>query len=168
MLIFCFFGQKSRVNNLATVGSITWPHFLQKFWKNVAKLLTLQFSRVFFFTCFCSKISFSLQKESYFWKNNKRKVAKLLTYGGQVIDPTAYIYMYIFHLPPIRINFWNMHFSVSWAWPNRITVVTLGVIKFPQNAQEKRHKVTARRIDYAIISAPTAKGLSPMLWRLLK
>ena len=41
MLIFSFFGQKSRVNNLATVGSITWPHFLQKFWKNVAKLLTL-------------------------------------------------------------------------------------------------------------------------------
>ena len=47
MLIFSFFGQKSRVNNLATVGSITWPHFFAKFWKNVAKLLTLQFSHVF-------------------------------------------------------------------------------------------------------------------------
>ena len=30
MLIFRLFGQKSRVNNLATVRSITWPHFLQK------------------------------------------------------------------------------------------------------------------------------------------
>ena len=31
MLIFSFFGQKSRVNNLAMVGSITWPYFGQKF-----------------------------------------------------------------------------------------------------------------------------------------
>ena len=27
MLIFSFFGQKSRVNNLPMVGSITWPYF---------------------------------------------------------------------------------------------------------------------------------------------
>ena len=33
MLIFSFFGQKSRVNNLATVGSITWPHFFKKIGK---------------------------------------------------------------------------------------------------------------------------------------
>ena len=31
MLIFSFFGQKSRVNNLAMVGSITWPSFGPKF-----------------------------------------------------------------------------------------------------------------------------------------
>ena len=31
MLIFSFFGQKSRVNNLAGVGSITWPDFGPKF-----------------------------------------------------------------------------------------------------------------------------------------
>ena len=31
MLIFSFFGQKSRVNNLAMVGSITWPYFGPKF-----------------------------------------------------------------------------------------------------------------------------------------
>ena len=30
MLIFSFFGQKSRVNNLATVESITWPPFWPK------------------------------------------------------------------------------------------------------------------------------------------
>ena len=34
MLIFSFFFcQNCRVNNLATVRSITWPHFLQTFWK---------------------------------------------------------------------------------------------------------------------------------------
>ena len=31
MLIFSFLGQKSRVNNLAMVGSITWPYFGPKF-----------------------------------------------------------------------------------------------------------------------------------------
>ena len=31
MLIVSFFGQKSRVNNLAMVGSITWPYFGPKF-----------------------------------------------------------------------------------------------------------------------------------------
>ena len=50
----------------------------------------------FCYNFFFSKISFSLQKEEYFWKTNKNKkktikikVAKLLTYGGQVIDPTG-------------------------------------------------------------------------------
>ena len=31
MLIFSFFGQKSRVNNLAMVELITWPFFWPKF-----------------------------------------------------------------------------------------------------------------------------------------
>ena len=31
LLIFSFFGQKSRVNNLAMVESITWPSFWPKF-----------------------------------------------------------------------------------------------------------------------------------------
>ena len=50
---------------------------------------------------FFKNISFSLQKEEDVWKpppnkkNNKIKVAKLLTYGGQVIDPRAHIYIYI-------------------------------------------------------------------------
>ena len=47
MLNFSFLGQNCRVNNLATVRSITWPHFLKKKRENVAKLLTLQFSRAF-------------------------------------------------------------------------------------------------------------------------
>ena len=70
----------------------------------MAKLLTLLFSHVFVKTCFFSKISFSLQKEADFWKkkkNNKKQkkhkkeMAKLLTFDGQVIDPTIYIYIYV-------------------------------------------------------------------------
>ena len=86
------------VNNLATSRSITWPHFSKNFGK-CGQVIDLEV-----FTCFLlklvffSKISFSLQKEEYF-ENKKptkinNKVAKLLTYGGQVIDPTAYIYIY--------------------------------------------------------------------------
>ena len=33
MLVFSFLGQNCRVNNLATVGSITWPHFFKNFGK---------------------------------------------------------------------------------------------------------------------------------------
>ena len=67
MLIFSFFGQKSRVNNLATFLAKILP-------KNVAKLLTLLFSQVFLLRLvFFSKISFSLQKEEDFWKKNKKQ-----------------------------------------------------------------------------------------------
>ena len=79
MLIFSFFGQKSRVNNLATVGSITWPHFLQKNWKNVAKLLTLQFSRVFLLKLvFVQKSHSPCRKKNIFekQKNNKKQIKK--------------------------------------------------------------------------------------------
>ena len=99
MLIFSFFGQKSRVNNLATVGSITWPHLWPNFCPERWPSYWPYFFHPFFVkTCFFSKISFSLQKEEDFWttKKTKKKVDKLLTYGGQVIDPTAYIYIYIY------------------------------------------------------------------------
>ena len=35
-------------------------------------------------------------------------MAKLLTYDGQVIDPTAYIYMYVcmWYLQGLCVNFW--------------------------------------------------------------
>ena len=66
----------------------------------MAKLLTLQFSRVFFVkTCFFFQKSHSpCRKKKIFEKQNKttknnKKVVNLLTYGGQVIDPTAYIYI---------------------------------------------------------------------------
>ena len=95
MFIFSFFGQKSRVNNLATVRPITWPHFWQTFWKNAAKLLTLQFSRVFLLELFFKHLILPAERRIFFKKQETiKKVAKLLTYGGQVIHPTAYIYIY--------------------------------------------------------------------------
>ena len=94
MLIFSFFGQKSRVNKLA----IFWAKILPR---KMAKLLTLLFHTFLKLVLF-SKISFSLQKEEDFWKTTKhnktikkKQMAKLLTFDGQVINPTAYIYIYV-------------------------------------------------------------------------
>ena len=102
MLIFSFFGQSCRVNNLATVGSITWPHFLQKNWKMWPSYWLVLFS----------KISFSLQKEDDFWKEKTNKTTKNNQKGGQVIDlwwPShwpysmhLYIYTYIYTHHPNR------------------------------------------------------------------
>ena len=92
---FSFFGQKSRVNNLAMVGSITWPSFWPKFcperWPS--------YWPYFFFTLFLLKLVFLYlilpAERRIFLKNNKKTIKKrwpkLLTYDGQVIDPTAYI-----------------------------------------------------------------------------
>ena len=98
MLIFSFFGQKSRVNNLAMVESITWPFFAKILPRKMAKLLTL-----LFFTLFLLKLVFFFKnlilpaERRRFLKNNKtqqkkkKQMAKLLTFDGQVINPTAYI-----------------------------------------------------------------------------
>ena len=123
MLIFSFFGQDCKVDNLATVRSIIWPHFLQKNWKMWPSYWPYSFHVFFVTTCFSSKISFSLQKEEDVWeKNNKnnKRLAKLLTYGGQVIDPTAYIKIYIYIyavgsisaplLPLCLVNWWSTFF----------------------------------------------------------
>ena len=69
ILIFSFFGQKSRVNKLATVGVNNLATFLAKILpRKVAKLLTLLFFTLFLLKLvfFFSKISFSLQKEEDF------------------------------------------------------------------------------------------------------
>ena len=71
MLIFSFFGQKSRVNNLAMVGSITWPFFGQKFAPKDGQVIDPTFFTLFLLKLFFSKISFSLQKEEEFLKNKK-------------------------------------------------------------------------------------------------
>ena len=80
MLIFSFFGQKSRVNNLAMVGSITWPYFGPKFCTEIWPGYWPYFFHTFFVKfVFFSKISFSLQKEEDFWKtknNNKNNTIK--------------------------------------------------------------------------------------------
>ena len=98
MLMFSFLGQKSRVNNLAMVGSITWPSFWPKFcperWPSYWPYL---FSHFFVKLAFFQKFHSPCRKKKIFEKkiNNKKEMAKLLTYDGQVIDPTAYIYMTI-------------------------------------------------------------------------
>ena len=98
MLIFSFFGQNCRVNNLATVGSITWPHFLQNKWKMWPSYWPYSFHVFFLLKLVLFKNLILPAERRIFLKNKKqqktiKKVAKLLTYGGQVIDPTAYIYI---------------------------------------------------------------------------
>ena len=104
-LDFQFFCQKSRVNNLATIGSITWPHFCPHFFGgHVARLLTLQFSfNSFWKLCFFQQSHSPCRKKNIFeeqQKGNETKVARLLILQalncGQVIDFTAYIYVYIY------------------------------------------------------------------------
>ena len=94
---FLVFLVKNRVNNLAMVGSITWPYFGPKFCTEIWPGYWPYFFHTFLLKLFFSKISFSLQKEEDFWKtkkttkNNKKQMTRLLTYAGQVIDPTAYM-----------------------------------------------------------------------------
>ena len=64
--------------------------------RKMAKLLTLQFSRFFLLKLvFFFKNLILPAERRRFLKNKKHKkkqMAKLLTYDGQVIDPTAHIY----------------------------------------------------------------------------
>ena len=62
---------------------------------------------------------------SYCWRKKFTCTKKLV---GDLIVQKFYISL-------IWINFWNMHFSVSWARPNRITCVALGGINYQKNAQ---------------------------------
>ena len=113
MLIFSFLGQKSKVNNLATVGSITWPHFFAKKLEKCGQVIdptVFTCVSVIFFVFFVNLILPAERRR--FLKKNKtkqqktiKKVAKLLTYGGQVIDPTAHIYMYIYMC--CRVKNWS-------------------------------------------------------------
>ena len=98
--IFSFFGSKIMVNNLATVESITWPHFCLHFWGTCGQLIdpTVFIQNSIFF-CF-QKSQSSCRKNNIFekQKGNETNVARLLTLQalkcGQVIDPTAHIYIY--------------------------------------------------------------------------
>ena len=99
MLIFSFFGQKSRADNLAMVESITWPFFPKILPRKMAKLLTLLFHP--FFTWFFQKSHSPCRKKKIFEKKKQKttktlnkKMAKLSAQHGQVISPTAYIYIY--------------------------------------------------------------------------
>ena len=66
----------------------------------MAKLLTLLFHTFLLKLVFFQKSHSPCRKKKIFEKqqktkkkNNNKEMAKLLTYDGQVIDPTAYIYM---------------------------------------------------------------------------
>ena len=66
----------------------------------MARLLTLLFSHFFVKTFFFKNIILPAEGRGFLknkktTKNNKKQMARLLTYDGQVIDPTAYIYIYI-------------------------------------------------------------------------
>ena len=93
---WAFWVQKSRVNNWATVGSITGPHVGPFFEAHVAQLLTQDFclNTVFFEASFLQKSHSPCRKKK---KENQRTVAQLLTQQrakcGPVIDPTAHIYI---------------------------------------------------------------------------
>ena len=96
MLIFSFLVKKVKVNNLAMVGSITWPYFRPKFcterWPG--------YWPYFFFTLFLLKLFFQKshspcrkkrikkkkQKTQQKTIKNRKQMARLLTYDGQVID----------------------------------------------------------------------------------
>ena len=85
MLIFSFFGQKSRVNNLATVGSITWPHVCKNFGKMWPVIDPTVFTCFFVQTCFFSKNLILPAERRIFLKKQKNKT-KTIKKGGQVID----------------------------------------------------------------------------------
>ena len=67
----------------------------------MARLLTLLFSHFFVKTLSFQKPHSPCRKKRIFekqkntTKNNKKQMARLLTYDGQVIDPTADIYIYM-------------------------------------------------------------------------
>ena len=101
MLIFSFFGQKSRVNNLAMVESIIWPFFGQNFAQKDGQVINSTFFTFFFFKLVFffknlilpAERRIFLKKKKTQRKNKKKQMAKLLTFDGQIINPTAYIYI---------------------------------------------------------------------------
>ena len=101
MLIFSFFGQKSRVNNLAMVGSITWPSFWPKFCpERWPSYWPYSFHTFFVKTCFFFK-NLILPAERRRCLKNKKHNKKNKKKDGQVIDlwwPSYWpysIYIYI-------------------------------------------------------------------------
>ena len=74
----------------------------QNFAPKSGQVIDPTFFHTFFVkTCFFQKSHSPCRKKRIFekqkktTKNNKKQTARLLTYAGQVIDPTAYIYIYI-------------------------------------------------------------------------
>ena len=113
LLIFSFFGQKSRVNNLGMVESITWPFFGPKFCPERWPSYYPTFFHTFFLLVFFQKSHSPCRKKNIFekQKNNKKNQKT----DGQVIDfwwpsnqPYS-IYIYIYTL-----QFYIFFFSSDW------------------------------------------------------
>ena len=118
MLIFSFLVKISR--------SITWPPqgqylghiFWQTFLEKCGQVIDLEVFTCFFVkTCFFKNLILPaerriLLKNKKTTQNNTIKVAKLLTHGGQVIDPTAYIYiLWSYYLGHV----WGFLIVTNWA-----------------------------------------------------
>ena len=100
-VVFEFIGhQNFKVNNLATSRSITWPHFWPKCWRQMWPGYWPWSFHMFFYFFFVSHSPCRKKKIKNTKKQtNEIKVARLLTYGGQIIDLQhiccMYIYIYI-------------------------------------------------------------------------
>ena len=114
-----FLGQKSRVNNLATVGSITWPPFWPKFCPERWPSYWPYFFHSFFVKAcfFFSKISFSLQKEEYFWKTKKQQKTikkRWPSYWLMVAKLLTLQHIYILYIYRERYGWVNVCFLSIW------------------------------------------------------
>ena len=70
MVIFSFFGQKSRVNNLAMVELITWPFFSQNFAPKNGQVINSTFLHTFLLNFFFFKNLILPAERRIFLKNN--------------------------------------------------------------------------------------------------
>ena len=126
-IVFEFLGQKSRVNKWSTVGSISGPHFVSNFWR---QMWTTYWPSNFVSNCsFLSFICFQhliLPAEIRIFKNNKNNqkttkenVDHLLSLQrlkcGPLIDPTAYIYIYMYIYIYIYCHLcWQILTQIRW------------------------------------------------------
>ena len=126
MLIFSFFGQKSRVNNLAMVGSITWPYFGPKFCTEIWPGYWPYFFHTFFVKfVFFKNLILPAERRGFLknkkkqQKNNKNRwpsywlmLARLLTLQHKYI----YIYIYIYMLWSYYLgHVWGFLIVTNWA-----------------------------------------------------
>ena len=84
-LFVAFWGQKWKVNNLATYKSITWPHFCQHFWVDMWPRYWL----ISYIFCVFQALFFSQNNHSPCRKKNiceKKLKQRQWDKGGQVID----------------------------------------------------------------------------------
>ena len=83
------------------VESITWPCFSQNFAQKDGQVINSTFFTLLLLKLFFQKSHSPCRKKKIFekqlntTKKKKKQMAKLLTFDGQVINSTAYIYMYV-------------------------------------------------------------------------